>query len=133
MTSFRVGRREKESSSYPGKGARHERLSAAFVLGLKPMRSNLIRLSGTVGFSTGYPAQRGWVKDVTVFLLKKWRAGTLDTGRVLRSHGECRSYPGVELASGAQGSEVDGEDRGMPKFYTKWCKGKTVNLQRMAL
>lgn len=66
------------------------------------------------------------MRDVTVFLVKeKWKAGSLDTtGRVLRSLGECHSYPGVELAFGAQGSEVDGEDRGMPKFYTKWCGGK---------
>lgn len=33
--------------------------------------------------------------------------------------GECRSYPGVELASGAQGREVDIEGREMPKFYIK--------------
>lgn len=47
--------------------------------------------------------------------------------------GECRSYPGVEeLASGAQGSEVDGGDRGMPKFY-QVVQRETANLQGMAL
>lgn len=49
--------------------------------------------------------------------------------------GECRSYPGVELASEAQGSEVDDEGREMLKFYSKWCKGnsKLKENERMDL
>lgn len=38
---------------------------------------------------------------------------------------ECRSYPAVELAFGAQGREVDIEGREMPKFYIKWYKGNS--------
>ena len=37
-----------------------------------------------------------------------------------------------ELASGAQGSEVDGGDRGIPKFY-QVVQRETANLQGMAL
>lgn len=109
MSSSRVGLREKESTGYPGKGAHRERPSEAFVLGFTRMRSNLNQTLSNCWVWYWFP---GWVRDAALFLLQeKWRTGTLDTERVLRSQGECRSYPGVELAFGAQGSGVDGEDR----------------------
>lgn len=64
------------------------------------------------------------MRDTSVFLaageVESWDFGH---GKGPALKGECRSYPGVELACGAQGSEVDGDGREMPKFYPKWYRG----------